>query len=247
MVDVPVQKRRGRPPKQPRPVEVVQAEAETPATVVRPEPDPEHAQNKVVEETDPISGRVIAVYPDAGEEVELPDYVAIVRDGDIETAIDRARELMAEATFEPVEYEVALSPREVEAAKDVPVIPEGVGIEKPEPVEERELSPQQVVALDRDYDGDAGGSRPLAKLTDLQRNAFMQDTVDAYEGQFEVKRTDAFNRVWTMRHETYQNRDHMLIRVDRGPTGWQRLISTAFFTPGHALIALEELDGESAR
>lgn len=224
MVDM--KRKPGRPRKE-RPVEVVQAEAETPATVVRPEPDPEHVQNKVVEETDPISGRVIAVCPDEGLEVELPGGHCWEGNGE---------------TF--------LTPGEIEAAKDVPVIPEGVGIEKPEHRHEPadyELSPQQVVALDRDYDGDAGGSRPLAKLTDLQRNAFMQDAVDAYEGQFEVKRVDAFNRVWTMRHETYQNRDHMLIRVDRGPTGRQRLISTAHFTAGHALVALEELDGESAR
>lgn len=243
MVDV-VKRKPGRPPKA-RPPETVQAETEAPATVVRPEPDPELVQNKVVEETDPISGRVVEVYRDACEKVELPSGAIllvepIVPDLDPNPVIETDEIILGHEM-------VILSPREIEAAKDVPVIPEGVSIEKPEPVEEVVLSAQQVAVLDHDFDGHAGGSRPLAKLTDLQRNAFMQDAVDAYEGQFEVKRSDAFNRVWTMRHETYQNRDHMLIRVDRGPVGHQRLISTAFFSPGHAMVALEELDGESAR
>lgn len=141
-----------------------------------------------------------------------------------------------------------LSPSEVEAAKNPVVIPDiGAHIETPEPETEVVLSPQQVVALDRDFDGEAGGSRPHAKLTELQRDAFAQDVIDAYEGQLEIKRGDAFNRIWTFRHEIIKNMDHMLVEVRRGPTVAQRLISTAQFTKGHAMVAIEGVDEETAR
>lgn len=189
MVEV-VKRRPGRP----RNVEVIASEGETPATVVKPVPDPEHDPNPVVE---------------------------------------------------PV-----MSPREIEAAKNPPVFPDNgahVEIAEPEPEPEVVLTPQQVVALDRDFDGDAGGSRPVAKLTELQRDAFAQDVIDAYEGQLEVRRGDAFNRVWTFRHETVKNMDHMLIECRRGPTVAQRLISTSVFSKGQAMVAIEGVDEETAR
>ncbi len=146
--------------------------------------------------------------------------------------------------------EAMLSSAEIEAAKNPVVIPDiGAHIETPEPEAEPEvvLSPQQVVALDRDFDGEAGGSRPVAKLTELQRDAFAQDVIDAYEGQLEIKRGDAFNRIWTFRHEIVKNMDHMLVEVRRGPTVAQRLISTAVFTKGQAMVAIEGVDEETAR
>lgn len=217
MVDV-VKRKPGRP----RKAEVVLSEGETLATVVKPVVDPEHDPNPVVE---PVE------VADLSDALLLPEgtLIRVAPDG------------------EPC---VLLSPRELEAAKNPVVIPDiGAHIETPEPEPEPEvvLSPQQAVALDRDFDGEAGGSRPHAKLTELQRDAFAQDVIDAYEGQLEIKRGDAFNRIWTFRHEVIKNMDHMLVEVRRGPTVAQRLISTAVFTKGQAMVAIEGVDEETAR
>jgi hypothetical protein len=139
-----------------------------------------------------------------------------------------------------------LSPREIEEAKNVPALPDiGASLQRPEPVPV--LTPKQVVALDLDFDGEAGGSRPVASLSELQRDAFAHDAIDAYEGQIEVKRVDGFNRVWTFRHEIVKSQDHMLVECRRGPTVAQRLISSALFTKGQAMVAIEGADAETAR
>jgi hypothetical protein len=139
-----------------------------------------------------------------------------------------------------------LSPREIEEAKNVPALPDiGASLQKPEPVPV--LTPKQVVALDLDFDGEAGGSRPVAGLSELQRDAFAHDAIDAYEGQIEVKRVDGFNRVWTFRHEIVKSQDHMLVECRRGPTVAQRLISSALFTKGQAMVAIESADAETSR
>ncbi len=168
-------KKRGRPRKQ----IIAPLDGETPATVVKPMPEPEENTNPVVVEEVDQAGEVIAGYADTGEAVEL--------------------------------------------------------------------SPAQIVALDRDYDGDPGGSRPKASLTDLQRNAYIQDAEDAYQQQVEVKRTDGFNRVWTFRHVIVDNKDHMQLRVDRGPMYAERLISTAFYDPQAAESCIREIDAETER
>ena len=210
MIEPVVKRPRGRPPKYPRPVEVVASNAETPATVVRPVADPDEDTNPI-EVSDAtfveVEGVPVVHEPDdAGE-----DVAGLFRDSGV---ADRSA-----------------------------VVEGGVVGERSAPP----LTPQQTVALDRDYDGNAGGSRPAAKLTDHQRAAFMRDVVDAYEGQVEIKRTDAFNRVWTFRHEIVKNMDHMLVEARRGPTVAQRLISTAVFSQGRALSAVEDVDGETAR
>jgi hypothetical protein len=110
-----------------------------------------------------------------------------------------------------------------------------------------ELTPAQVVALDRDYDGRPGGSRPIAKLTDGQRNAYLMDAVDTFERQYEVKRTDGFNRVWTFRHETVKNHDHMLVRCERGPVMAQRLILTSVVTRDALFDAIDAVSKETER
>ena len=224
MVDV-VKRKPGRP----RKAEVVLSEGETLATVVKPVVDPEHDPNPVVE---------------PAEVSDLSDALLLPEGTLIRVAPDDASCVM-------------LSPSEVEAAKNPVVIPDiGAHIETvafltPDepPVADAvvTLSTQQVAALDHDFDGEAGGSRPAAKLTELQRDAFAQDVIDAYEGQLEVKRGDAFNRVWTFRHETVKNMDHMLVEARRGPTVARRLISTAQFTKGRAMVAIEEADAETAR
>jgi len=109
------------------------------------------------------------------------------------------------------------------------------------------LSPAQVRALDRDFDGDAGGSRPQASLTELQVTATIQDAIDAYEGQWEIKRTDGFNRTWTLRHEIMKNHDFMLIRVQRGPSVGERLIPSSMFNGVAAEAAIREVDRETMR
>lgn len=112
------------------------------------------------------------------------------------------------------------------------------------------LSPETERALDRDFDGQAGGSRPKASLTDLQRKAFARDAVDAYQGQWEIKRTDGFNRVWTFRHDIVKSQDHMLIRVDRGPTFAERLIPASAFaidSAERADAAIRDIDQVTER
>jgi len=139
-----------------------------------------------------------------------------------------------------------LSSREIEEAKNLTVFPDnGASLQKPEPAVV--LTPKQVVALDHDFDGEAGGSRPVASLSELQRDAFSHDAADAYEGQIEVKRVDGFNRVWTFRHEIVKSQDHMLVECRRGPTVAQRLISSALFTKGQAMVAIESADAETSR
>ena len=206
-----------RKPGRPLKAEVIASEGETPATVVKPIADPEHDPNPVV------------------------DMGAVTMFVQTEPQEFQTSEIQDPASF-------ALSPAALEAAKNPVIIPDiGAHIETPEPEPEVVMSPQQVVALDHDFDGEAGGSRPHAKLTELQRDAFAQDVIDAYEGQLEIKRGDAFNRIWTFRHEIVKNMDHMLVEVRRGPTVAQRLISTAVFTKGQAMVAIEGADEETAR
>ena len=230
MVDV-VKRKPGRP----RKAEVVLSEGETLATVVKPVVDPEHDPNPVAEvPVDPFNAVESGSGGDArnGEQMGLASVFGDAGGPDSGGVVEV----------------VALSPAEVEAAKNPVVIPDiGAHIETPEPEPEVVMSPQQVVALDHDFDGEAGGSRPHAKLTELQRDAFAQDVIDAYEGQLEIKRGDAFNRIWTFRHEIVKNMDHMLVEVRRGPTVAQRLISTAVFTKGQAMVAIEGADEETAR
>lgn len=232
MVDV-VKRKPGRP----RKAEVVLSEGETLATVVKPVVDPEHDPNPVAEvPVDPIN----AVESGSGGDAD---------DGDAEGLASIFGPSGGPDSGGVVEV-VALSPAEIEAAKNPPVFPDNgahVEVAEPEPEPEVVLTPQQVVALDHDFDGEAGGSRPIAKLTELQRDAFAQDVIDAYEGQLEVRRGDAFNRIWTFRHEIVKNMDHMLVEVRRGPTVAQRLISTSVFSKGRAMVAVEEADTETAR
>lgn len=246
-----------RKPGRPRKVEVKPTEGETPATVVKPVPDPESDPNPVVEveRVHHVTGEVLEVYQDEGFEVELPNEpINAVESGQGGNA-DAGEASGLAGVFGGaggtdsggLAEAISLSPAEVEAAKNVYVIPDDVTIEKPVEPGPVVLSPQQVVALDRDFDGEAGGSRPVASLTELQRDAFSQDVIDAYEGQFEVKRTDAFNRVWSFRHEIVKNMDHMLIEARRGQTVSQQLISTALFSKGQAMVAIETADAETSR
>lgn len=202
-------KKRGRP----RKVVVAALDGETPATVVKPAPEPGEDTNPVVvEQTDSVTGEVIATYDDPGEEVELPE-----------------------------EYDEVYDPSSGEFKKH------RKGSLFPIDLASSELSARQKAILDRDYDGNPGGSRPKASLTDLQRRAYQQDAEDAYQQQVEIKRTDGFNRVWTFRHAIVDNRDTMQLRVDRGPVFAERLISTAFYGPEVAEASIRDIDQETER
>lgn len=202
-----------RKPGRPRKVVVETIDGETPTTVVKPAPEPQENTNPItVEQTDSVTGEVIATWEDPGEEVELPE-----------------------------EYDEVYDPHSGEFKKH------RKGALFPIDIASSELSARQKAILDRDYDGEPGGSRPRASLTDLQRKAFIQDAEDAYQQQVEVKRTDGFNRVWTFRHTIVDNRDAMQLRVDRGPTYAERLVSCAFYTVEIAEASIREIDEETAR
>lgn len=109
------------------------------------------------------------------------------------------------------------------------------------------LSPPQVAALDRDHDGRAGGSWPVASLTENQVEQYTQALFEAYEGQVEIKNIDGFNRVWTFRHEIVKNHDHMMVRVERGPKVASRLFSSAVLRREDVKGAIVSLSEELAR
>lgn len=242
MSDVPIKRKPGRPKK------VVVPATETPTAAVVPIPEPRENTNPLVVE-ERLGGELMALHDDPGEEVELPDddapnalkvgetvHADVSEDAGVAAVFADAGGVGADRVAEASAVEGEVDAHEEVAAAGVPV-DEDV----------RALSADQIRALDRDFDGRAGGSRPEASLSPLQVKAFTQDVVDAYEGQWEIKRVDAHNRVWTFRHEVVKNQDNMLVRVARGPSVAERLISTAFFSQGHAMVAIEEIDAETRR
>ena len=128
-------------------------------------------------------------------------------------------------------------------AKPENPLPAVAEVAAPEPT----LTPQQIAALDRDYDGEPGGSLPHASLSDRERQNYVTATMEAYSQQTENRREDGFGRLWTFRIEAIKGHTHVVMRVQRGPREASRSVSTAFFTPDHADAAIRELDRETER
>lgn len=133
-----------------------------------------------------------------------------------------------------------------QAAQDNAPVPAGSVVE-PEAAAPVGLSDAQAKALDRDHDGEPGGSWPHASLTEPQKAAWVQEAIDAHESQTELKRVDAFNRVWTFRHEVVKNHLHLMIHCKRGPKEAQRLLSVAWMPRDMIEGVINELDAEMAR
>lgn len=111
----------------------------------------------------------------------------------------------------------------------------------------KELSDRQIAALDRDYDGEAGGSWPVAELSELQTQAYAQNAIDAHEGQFEVKVTDAFNRIWSFRHEVVKNHLNVMVECKRGPKVARVFCPTSTINLFKAEEMIRECDAETRR
>lgn len=241
-----------QPKKRGRPRKIRPSEAETPATQVSPvaetsenpirtlareieaeapgpigEPDTFYAARALVEELDPMTGDVIAVYDDPGDEVELPalegagnDYVIVEEWGEDGT---ESHGRVSASIFNAAVVDGDLSNVLATAERPLPA------------------------SFDHDHDGHPGGSLPRAHLTDLQVVAYTRDVMDAYMGQHEVKRADAWNRVWTMRHEIVRNHDNILVRCARGPMVAERLIPASQMSNERAEEAIRAVDAETER
>lgn len=235
-VEVLGQRKRGRPRK------VRPGEGETPTTVVAPvvEDSTNPVALNAVEELDPATDEVIATYDDPMEVVELPDNpypVTTHYETSGEPYVKAAdwpaigREIMAQVLAEAPRVPVPSQPHAVEDGW----------------VDKADLTDAQIDALDHDYDGHPGGSRPKASLTEHQVAAFERDVHEAYQGQFEVKRTDAFNRVWSFRHEIVRNHDNMLVEAVRGPVVSRQHIPASLVTPERVMQAIRDADRETER
>lgn len=84
-------------------------------------------------------------------------------------------------------------------------------------------------------------------MTEPQKAAWVQEAIDAHESQSELKRVDAFNRVWTFRHEVVESKLHLLIHCKRGPKEAQRLLSVAWMPRADLEAVITDLDAEMAR
>jgi hypothetical protein len=68
-----------------------------------------------------------------------------------------------------------------------------------QPRTKKPLTPAQVEALDRDDNGEAGGSKPKPKLTDHELTAICAEAYEAYDFQDERVRFDTLGRRWQFR------------------------------------------------
>jgi hypothetical protein len=69
--------------------------------------------------------------------------------------------------------------------------------------------------------------------------------VSAYQSQDEIKRSDPFGRLWTLRYEIVKGHTHMLVHAKRGIVEASRLILTSQFTKERAIEAIEAVDREA--
>jgi len=145
------------------------------------------------------------------------------------------------------EFEVSGEWKKAEGVSLLTIAPEDI-----EPLggwvaEEPALTLPQIIALDRDHDGNPGGSWPFASLTENETRGLVAEFFEAYESQVETKRVDTFNRVWSFRHEAVHSQDTMVLSVKRGPVVAERHVpaSMARFKDIGAVLA--ELDQETAR
>jgi hypothetical protein len=113
--------------------------------------------------------------------------------------------------------------------------------------EDKVLSLAQIAALDHDHNGEAGGSLPKARLTDLQLKAYAQDASDAYEGHGPVIREDGFYRIWRFQQETVKDHANMALSVRRGPVEAKRHILMSQYRYTDIEGVLQELDEETSR
>ena len=225
----PLKRPRGRPRK------IRPGEAETPATQVSPVAETSENPIRVgVEEIDALTGDVIAVYDDPGDEVELPalegaenEYRAEGHVGEALTTDGDGGRVWTKPVFHGGGGGAG-------ATQTVVISVGGSG-------------GASIPQLDHDHDGRPGGSLPRARLTDLQVSAYTRDLMDAYMGQHEVKRADGWNRVWTMRHEIVRNHDMMLVRCARGPLVGERLIPASQMSNERAEEAVRAVDQETER
>jgi hypothetical protein len=116
-----------------------------------------------------------------------------------------------------------------------------------EPIGEWQGSPAQIAALDHDHNGEAGGSLPKARLTDLQLKAYAQDASDAYEGHGPVVREDGFYRIWRFQQETVKDHANMALSVRCGPVEAKRHILMSQYRYTDIEVVLRELDEETSR
>jgi hypothetical protein len=87
--------------------------------------------------------------------------------------------------------------------------------------------------------------RPVPALTEVQKVAWLADLVSAYQSQDEIKRSDPFGRLWTLRYEIVKGHTHMLVHAKRGIVEASRLILTSQFTKERAIEAIEAVDREA--
>ena len=127
------------------------------------------------------------------------------------------------------------------------VEPEGDGASSRDSASVSPLTLPQIIALDRDHDGQPGGSWPFASLTENETRGLIAEFFEAYESQVETKRVDTFNRVWSFRHEAIHSQDTMVLSVKRGPVVAERHIPASMARFKDIADVLSELDAETAR
>lgn len=109
------------------------------------------------------------------------------------------------------------------------------------------LSDNQRAALDRDGNGSPGGSLPKASLSPRELEGFVEEFFYAFSMQQEVKRADAFNRVWTFRLENIKNVLNMYVHVRRGPHESSQTIVVSHMPRDMVEAMITELDGQTSR
>lgn len=154
----------------------------------------------------------------------------------------RPPKIKPEAVNEP---QVVPAEPVVDAASVEPVSVEPVVT--PDEPQRPVLSNAQRVALDRDRDGEPGGSFPKASLAPRELAGFVAEFFYAFEMQQEIKRTDTFNRVWTFRLENVKNTLHMMAHVKRGPVEAQQMIVVSHMPRDVVEAMIIDLDGQTSR
>lgn len=99
------------------------------------------------------------------------------------------------------------------------------------------LTEAQVEALDRDHDGEAGGSLP--KLGEHELNALCAEAWEAYDYQGERVRFDTMGRKWTFRPDRDGDHSVLWLNVGRLDASRSDTISTALVASdmGREMIA----------
>ena len=158
----------------------------------------------------------------------------------------RVEPIMSPEISQSFAREVMELPRDVEGVFDAPT-DEQLADWVEEAEQDAPLTLPQIIALDRDHDGQPGGSWPFASLTENETRGLVAEFFEAYESQVETKRVDTFNRVWSFRHEAIHSQDTMVLSVKRGPVVAERHIPASMARFKDIADVLSELDAETAR